>query len=78
MYDKDGSGRERERWEGRARLLLAGEIDMEEMVDIFSLMYSVQGFTEEEGRERAVKIFETLDKNGDGSLCEDEFIKVMR
>ena len=59
-------------------LLLAGEIDMEEMVDIFSLMYSVQGFTEEEGRERAVKIFETLDKNGDGSLCEDEFIKVMR
>ena len=48
------------------------------MVDIFSLMYSVQGFTEEEGRERAVKIFETLDKNGDGSLCEDEFIKVMR
>ena len=68
----------RERWEDRARLLLAGEIDMEEMVDIFSLMYSVQGFTEEEGRERAVKIFETLDKNGDGSLCEDEFIKVMR
>ena len=78
MYDKDGSGRERERGEDRARLLLAGEIDMEEMVDIFSLMYSVQGFTEEEGRERAVKIFETLDKNGDGSLCEDEFIKVRR
>ena len=69
---------ERERGEDRARLLLAGEIDMEEMVDIFSLMYSVQGFTEEEGRERAVKIFETLDKNGDGSLCEDEFIKVRR
>ena len=28
--------------EGRVRLLLVGEIDMEEMVDIFSLMYSVQ------------------------------------
>merc|ERR1719378_1003967 len=59
MYDKDGSG----------------EIDIEEMVDIFSLMYSVQGYTEEEGKERAEKIFETLDKNGDGSLAEDEFIK---
>merc|ERR1711953_1194830 len=59
MYDKDGSG----------------EIDLEEMVDIFSLMYSVQGYTEEEGRERAVRIFETLDKNGAGSLCENEFIK---
>ena len=35
-----------------------------------------QGYTEEEGRERAIKIFETLDKNGDGSLCEAEFIKV--
>ena len=36
----------------------------------------MQGYTEEEGRERAVRIFETLDKNGDGSLCENEFIKV--
>ena len=35
-----------------------------------------QGYTEEEGRERAIKIFETLDKNGDGSLCEAEFIMV--
>merc|ERR1712038_102073 len=59
MYDKDGSG----------------EIDVDEMVEIFSLMYTVQGFTEEEGKERAEKIFETLDKNGDGSLEEDEFIK---
>merc|ERR1712037_776989 len=59
IYDKDGSG----------------EIDVEEMTEIFSLMYTVQGFTEEEGKERAEKIFETLDKNGDGSLEEEEFIK---
>merc|ERR1719397_56092 len=59
MYDKDGSG----------------EIDMEEMVEIFSLMYTVQGFTEEEGQDRAKKIFNTLDKNRDGSLEEAEFIK---
>lgn len=36
-----------------------------------------KGFTEEEGKERAEKIFETLDKNGDGSLEEEEFIKVL-
>ena len=35
-----------------------------------------QGYTEEEATDRAVKIFESLDKNGDGSLAEDEFIKV--
>ena len=75
-------------------LCFLGEIDVEEMVEIFSLMYTVQvsdlrwqefcsdffyklkGFTEEEGKERAEKIFETLDKNGDGSLEEEEFIKV--
>ena len=39
-------------------------------------MQNGQGFTEEEGKERAEKIFETLDKNGDGSLEEEEFIKV--
>ena len=35
-----------------------------------------QGYTEEEATDRAMKIFESLDKNGDGSLAEDEFIKV--
>ena len=39
-------------------------------------MKILKGFTEEEGKERAEKIFETLDKNGDGSLEEEEFIKV--
>jgi Ca2+-binding EF-hand superfamily protein len=68
----------------------AGEIDVDEMVEIFCLMYSVQvraawlhnismfssqGYTEEEATERALGIFESLDKNGDGSLAEDEFIK---
>lgn len=59
MYDKDASG----------------EIDLEEMVEIFCLMYAIQGYTEEEGAERAVKMFETLDKNQDGSLTENEFVK---
>ena len=60
------------------------------MVEIFCLMYSIQvrtawipnilifsfqGYTEEEATERAMGIFESLDKNGDGSLAEDEFIK---
>ena len=37
---------------------------------------SLHGYTEEEATERALKIFETLDMNGDGSLAEEEFIKV--
>ncbi|XP_023335010.1 neuronal calcium sensor 2 isoform X2 [Eurytemora carolleeae] len=59
MYDKDGSG----------------EIEMGEMVEIFCLMYSIQGYTEEEATERAEKIFKSLDNNGDGTLEEEEFIK---
>merc|ERR1719474_1510324 len=61
MYDKDASG----------------EIDQDELVEIFCLMYSMQGYTEEEATERAMNIFSSLDKNGDGSLVEDEFIKVL-
>jgi len=59
MYDKDSSG----------------EIDVEEMVEIFCLMYSLQGFSEEDATDRAMKIFNALDKNGDGCLAEEEFIK---
>jgi len=59
MYDKDSSG----------------AIDLEEMVEIFCLMYAVQGFSEAEATERAEKIFHTLDRNNDGNLEEDEFIK---
>merc|ERR1719474_426270 len=59
MYDKDNSG----------------EIDLDEMVEIFCLMYSIQGYTEEEAIERAGKVFESLDKNNDGGLAEDEFVK---
>jgi Ca2+-binding EF-hand superfamily protein len=43
---------------------------------ILTLLPHLQGYTEEEATERAMKIFETLDNNGDGSLAEDEFIKV--
>ena len=46
------------------------------LILMLNFVIALQGFTEEEGRERAEKIFETLDKNGDGSLAEDEFIKV--
>ena len=35
-----------------------------------------KGFTEEEAIERAGKVFESLDKNNDGGLAEDEFVKV--
>jgi len=59
MYDKDGSG----------------EIDLDEMVEIFCLMYAIQGHSEDEATQRAIKIFETLDRNNDGSLAEDEFVK---
>ena len=36
-----------------------------------------KGFTEEEAIERAGKVFESLDKNNDGGLAEDEFVKVL-
>jgi Ca2+-binding EF-hand superfamily protein len=39
-------------------------------------IFKFQGYTEEEATERAMEIFGTLDKNRDGSLAEDEFIKV--
>ena len=41
MYDKDGSGENRFLSSSYFNITL-GEIDVEEMVDIFSLMYSVQ------------------------------------
>merc|ERR1719220_1093705 len=59
MYDKDNSG----------------EIDLDEMVEIFCLMYSIQGFTEEEAIERAGKVFRMYDKDNSGGLAEDEFVK---
>jgi len=37
--------------------------------------YNLQGLTEEEAVERAHSIFESLDRDGDGTLAEDEFIK---
>jgi Ca2+-binding EF-hand superfamily protein len=36
----------------------------------------LQGYTEDEALERAEKIFNSLDNNGDGTLVEEEFIKV--
>ena len=35
-----------------------------------------KGFDEEEAVKRAGKVFESLDKNNDGGLAEDEFVKV--
>ena len=39
-------------------------------------MAVLKGYTEEEAIERAGKVFESLDKNNDGGLAEDEFVKV--
>jgi Ca2+-binding EF-hand superfamily protein len=43
---------------------------------LYVLTFLLKGYTEEEATERAETIFETLDKNNDGSLAEDEFVKV--
>ena len=42
-------------------------------IDILAVL---KGYTEEEAIERAGKVFESLDKNNDGGLAEDEFVKV--
>ena len=44
-------------------------------IDILAVL---KGYTEEEAIERAGKVFESLDKNNDGGLAEDEFVKVLR
>lgn len=59
MYDKDGSG----------------EIEIEEMCEIISTLYEMEGVGAECARERAEKIFANLDVNGDGHIDEDEFCK---
>ena len=62
---------------------------MEEMVDIVTVFYSLEGAPREVAQERlgkywkkvaklyfrAKQIFEVLDVNGDGDLDEDEFCK---
>ena len=58
MYDEDGSG----------------TIDKEEMVDIVTNLYAVQGVAKEMAVERADSVFGKLDVNGDGVLNEEEFV----
>ena len=43
---------------------------------VILIMAVLKGYTEEEAIERAGKVFESLDKNNDGGLAEDEFVKV--
>jgi len=59
MYDKDGSG----------------TIDMEEMTEIVTTFYNLEGASKGIAMERAETIFKQLDSNGDGSLDEEEFCK---
>ena len=47
------------------------------IIIIIIIIMLPKGFTEEEATERAGIVFESLDKNNDGGLAEDEFVKVM-
>ena len=59
MYDKDGSN----------------SIQLGEMVEIFSMIYLIEGIDENLAVERAEQVFHMLDEDNDGDVTEEEFVK---
>ena len=53
--------------------MIAGTIDMQELVDIVATFYNMEGVPKDSAQESAEAIFKALDTNGDGSLDEEEF-----
>ena len=59
MYDKDGSG----------------SITIGEMIQVFATLYENEGVDNKLAVARAEQIFCSLDKNNDGDISEEEFVK---
>jgi len=57
MFDADGSG----------------SIDAEELTEIITTLYEVEGKSREAGEKRAQEIFKLFDEDGDGEIDEAEF-----
>ena len=45
------------------------------MREIIGTLYEMEGLNKDSAQERAEKIFEQLDIDGDGELTEEEFIR---
>lgn len=53
--------------------MIAGYIDMEELLDVVQTFYNMEGVPKEAAKTKAESLFKSLDTNGDGSLDEEEF-----
>ena len=54
--------------------MFIGSIDSDELSNIITTMYEVEGKPREKGIERAQEIFKMFDEDGDGEIDEQEFI----
>ena len=46
---------------------------MDELLEVVSTFYSMEGVPKEAAKSKAEAIFKSLDTNGDGTLDEEEF-----
>ena len=54
---------------------VAGTIELREMIEIIGTLYEMEGLNKDNAKERAEKIFEQLDIDGDGELTVEEFCR---
>merc|ERR1719270_49562 len=52
----------------------SGSIDSDELTNIITTLYEVEGKPREKGIQRAAEIFKMFDEDGDGEIDEQEFI----
>ena len=51
----------------------AGSIDADELKEIITTLYEIEGKPKHYGEQRADEIFKLFDEDGDGEIDEDEF-----
>ena len=54
-------------------LIILGSIDADELTELISTLYEVEGRSKEYAETRAQEIFKLFDEDGDGEIDEEEF-----